>query len=153
MKDIVLFSMMVLVAAAPAKVDAAPAQGCDQIVQNLNTLAAAISSGGAAYWSYRKNFLELTYGPSRLTNPKAPELAAQVQTDAARLKTAMASSTANFKALLTTAQTQNCLTPAKLLAVAEPTIQQARRVNFDQFPRATPLEGAPNQTRRRMPAK
>jgi len=153
MKDIVLFSMMVLVVAAPAKVDAAPAQGCDQIVQNLNTLAAAISSGAGAYWSHRKNFLELTHGRSRLTNPKAQELAAQEKANAAPLKTAMASSTANFKALLKTAQTQSCLTPEKLSAIAEPTIQQARRVNFDQFPRATPIEGSPKQTRRRMPAK
>ena len=111
MKDIVLFSMMVLVAVAPAEVGAAPPQGCDQIVQDLNALADSISSGAGAYWSHRKNFLELTYGRSRLTNPQASELAAQEKTSAAPLKTAMAISTANFKALLKTAQTQSCLTP------------------------------------------
>jgi hypothetical protein len=152
MKDIVLFSMMVLVAAAPVKVDAAPVQGCDQIVQNLNTLAAAISSGAGSYWAHRKRFLELSYGPSRLT-PDAPQLAAQEKTKAGPLKAAMPSSVANFRSLVTTAQTQSCLTPAKLSALAEPTVRQGRRVNFDQFPQATPTEGSPKQTRPRMPAK
>jgi hypothetical protein len=134
MKMIVLVSAVVLAVATPAVGNAAPAGGCAQVVQNINSLAATIAGGASSYWAHRENFVELTYGESRQTVPNALQLAAQKKSQADPLKAAMPNTLASFKAFIAAAQSQNCLSSAQLSAIAEPTIKLAKRVNFDQFP-------------------
>jgi hypothetical protein len=66
MKVIVLFPIVVLAVAPPAAASAQRAQGCAQVVQNINNLAATIAAGANSYWSHREKFVELEYGPSSL---------------------------------------------------------------------------------------
>jgi hypothetical protein len=134
MKAIVLRSTVVLAVALPAVANAAPAGGCAQIVQNINSLAGTIAGGASSYWAHRENFVELTFGESRQTVPNALQLAAQEKSQADPLKAAMPNTLASFKAFIAAAQSQNCLPSAQLSAIAEPTFKHAKRVNFDQFP-------------------
>jgi len=134
MKAIVLLSAVVLAAASSALGNAAPAGGCAQVVQNINSLAATIAGAASSYWAHRENFVELASGASRQTVPNALQLAAQEKSQADPLKAAMLNTLANFKAFIAAAQSQNCLPSAQLSAIAEPTIKHAKRVNFDQFP-------------------
>jgi uncharacterized membrane protein YebE (DUF533 family) len=134
MKMIVLVSAVVLAVATPAVGNAAPAGGCAQVVQNINSLAATIAGGASSYWAHRENFAKLAYGESRRTVPNAQQLAAQEKSQADPLKAAMPNTLASFKAFIAAAQSQNCLSSAQLSAIAEPTIKLAKRVNFDQFP-------------------
>jgi hypothetical protein len=113
-------------------------------MQNINSLAGTVAGAASTYWAHRENFVELTHGESRLTVPNALQLAAREKTQADPLRAAMPNTLANFKALVATAQSQNCLSPAQLAAIAEPAIKLATRVNFDQFPPETPIEGAAN---------
>jgi hypothetical protein len=134
MKAIVLFSTVVFAVAKPAMANAAPASGCGQVVQNINSLAGTIAGAANSYWAHRGNFVELTYGESRKTLINWQQLAAQEKSQADPLKAAMPNTLASFKALIAAAQSQNCLPSAQLSAIAEPAIKHARRVNFDQFP-------------------
>ena len=134
MKMIVLFSAVVFAAAMPTVGNAAPAGGCAQIVQNINSLAGTIAGGASSYWAHRVNFVELTSGESRQTVPNALQLAAQEKSQADPLKAAMPNTLASFKAFIAAAQSQTCLSSAQLSAIAEPAIKLAKRVNFDQFP-------------------
>ena len=67
MKAIVLLSMVVLAVAMPAVADAAPAGGCGQVVQNINSLAGTIAGRASSYWTHRAKFVELTFGELRQT--------------------------------------------------------------------------------------
>jgi hypothetical protein len=134
MKAIVLLSTVVLAVALPAVANAAPAGGCAQVVQSINSLAGTIAGGASSYWAHRLNFVELTYGESRQTVPNALQLAAQAKSQADPLKAAMPNTLASFKAFIAAAQSQNCLPSAQLSAIAEPAIKHAKRVNIDQFP-------------------
>ena len=134
MKMIVLLSAVALAVAMSAMGNAAPAGGCGQVVQNINSLAGTIAGGASSYWAHRENFVELTYGESRQTVPNALQLAAQEKSQADPLKAAMPNTLASFKAFIAAAQSQTCLSSAQLSAIAEPAIKLAKRVNFDQFP-------------------
>ena len=134
MKAVVLFPIVVLVGAPPTVASAQPAPGCAQVVQNINNVASTIASGATSYWSHRKNFVELKYGPSSLAVPNATQLAEQEKTQADPLKAAMPSTLARFKALVATARSQSCLPPAHLSASVERVIKLAKGVNFDRFP-------------------
>jgi hypothetical protein len=134
MKALVLFSAVVFAVATPAAANAAAAGGCAQVVQNINSLAETIAGGASSYWAHRKNFVELTYGESRQTDPNALQLAAQEKSQADPLKATMPNTLASFKAFIATAQSQTCLSSTQLSAIAEPAIKLAKRVNFDQFP-------------------
>jgi phage tail tape-measure protein len=134
MKAIVLLSTVVLAVAMPAMADAAPAGGCGQLVQNINSLAGTIAGGASSYWAHRANFFELTFGELRQTVINWQQLAAQEKSQADPLKAAMPNTLASFKALIVAAQSQNCLPSAQLSAIAEPAIKLAKHVNFDQFP-------------------
>jgi hypothetical protein len=133
MRAVVLFSAVVLAAAPAAAANAATA-GCAQVMQNTTGLAGIIAGAASSYWAHREKFVELTYGELRLTVPNAQQLAAKEKSQADPLKAAMLNTLASFKALVATAQSQNCLPQAKLAAIAEPTIRLATRINFDQFP-------------------
>jgi hypothetical protein len=134
MKAIVLRSTVVLAVALPAVANAAPAGGCGQIVQNINSLAGTIAGGASSYWAHRANFVELTFGELRRTVINWQQLAAQEKSQADPLKAAMPNTLASFKAFIAAAQSQNCLASAQLSVIAEPTFKRATRVNFDQFP-------------------
>jgi hypothetical protein len=152
MKLVILFPMVALVVAPTAVANAQPAQSCAQFVQNIKNLAAIIASGASAYWSHRKNYVELKQGRSRLTVPDAPGLAEQEKAQADSLKAGMPNTLASFKALVATAHDGNCLSPAELAAIAEPAIKLAKGINFDQFPPEAP-EGASAQTPLRGPTR
>jgi hypothetical protein len=149
MKAVVLFPIVVLVGALPTVASAQVAPGCAQVVQNINNLASTIAGGASSYWSHRKNFVELKFGPSSLAVPNAAQLAEQEKIQADPLKAAMPSTLARFKALVATARSQNCLPPAQLSAFVERVIKLAKGVNFDQFPE-NHIEGGA-QTPPRMP--
>ena len=134
MKTIVLFSTFVLAVAMPPVANAAPAGGCDQLVQNINSLAGTIAGRASSYWTHRAKFVELTFGELRQTVINWQELAAQEKSQADPLKTAMPNTLASFKALIAAAQSQNCLPSAQLSAIVEPVHKLAKHVNFDQFP-------------------
>ena len=134
MKAIVLLSTVVLAVATPAVANAAPAGGCGQLVQNINSLAGTIAGGASSYWAHRANFVELTFGELRQTVINWQQLAAQEKSQADPLKAAMPNTLASFKALIVAAQSQNCLPSAQLSAIAEPAIKLAKHVNFDQLP-------------------
>ena len=134
MKAIVLLSTVVLAVALPAVANGAPAGGCAQVVQSINSLAGTIAGGASSYWAHRENFVDLTFGESRWTVPNALQLAAQEKSQADPLKAAMPNTLASFKAFIAAAQSQNCLSSAQLSAIAEPAIKNAKRVSLDQFP-------------------
>src|SRR5262245_40152316 len=152
MKLVVVSTTVVLAVASPAMANAQPAQRCAQVVQNINDLAAAITSGADSYWSHRKNFIELKNSPSNLAVPNAAQLADQEKARADSLKAAMPSTLANFKALVATASSQKCRSPTELSAFAEPIIKLAKGVNFDQLQPETRTEAPAAQTPPRMPA-
>jgi hypothetical protein len=89
MKAVVLFPIVVLVGALPTVASAQVAPGCAQVVQNINNLASTIAGGASSYWSHRKNFVELKFGPSSLAVPNAAQLAEQEKIQADPLKAAM----------------------------------------------------------------
>src|SRR5262245_22953977 len=99
MKAIVLFPIVVFLGAPPTVASAQTPPGCAQVVQNINNVASTIASGATSYWSHRKNFVELKYGPSSLAVPNATQLAEQEKTQADPLKAIMPSTLARFKAL------------------------------------------------------
>ena len=134
MKAVIIFATAVLAVRPPSMADAAPARGCTQAMQKINDLAKTITEGANSYWAHRKTFVELKYGPSRLSVPDAEQIAEKEKIEASQLKTAMPKTLASFKALVTTAQSKKCPPPAELSAIAEPAIKLAKRVNFDQFP-------------------
>ena len=148
MKLVVLFPIVVLVGATAAVASAQPAPGCAQVMQNINNLATTITGAASSYWSHRKNFVELKYGPASLALPNATQLAEQEKTQANPVKAAMPNTLASFKALVATARSQNCVPPAQLSALVEPVIKHAKGVNFDQFPPEETIEATPSS---RMP--
>ena len=152
MKMIVLISAVVFAVAFPAVGNAAAAGGCAQVVQSINSLAGTIAGGASSYWAHRGNFVELTSGESRQTVPNALQLAEQEKSQADAVKAGMPNRLASLKVLLAAAQAQGCLSPAQLSAIAEPTIKQGKRVNFDQFPEEDlPFESSVDRGPPRMP--
>ena len=146
MKALVLLCTVVLAVALSAVANAAPGNGCAQIVQNINDSASAIAADANSYWAHRGNFVDLIYGPSNAAAPNAPpavpnpQAADQEKSQADTVKAGMPGRLNSFKGLLTAAQAQSCLSPAQLSAIVEPTIKLAKRVNFDQFPPEADLE-------------
>jgi hypothetical protein len=140
MKALVLLCTVALAAALPAVANAAPGNGCAQIVQNINASASAIADNANSYWAHRANFVDLIFGPSNVAAPNAPpavpnpQAADQEKRQADTVKAGMPNRLASLKGLVTAAQAQSCLSPAQLSAIVEPTIKHAKRVNFDQFP-------------------
>ena len=151
MKAVVLFFAVVAAVARAAAANAQPAGECAGVVQSINNVASAISGDASSYWAHRANFVDLIFGPSRLTVPNASQVAEQEKSQADALKAAMPNRLASFKALVTAAQSQSCLPLTQLSAIAEPTIKLAKRVNFDQFPPELPLESSVDRGPPEMP--
>ncbi len=149
MKTLILIVTASL-ATSSAAANAAPAKGCAQIVQNLTAGASAITQNANSYWQHRANFVSLNFGRARQTVPDALTVAAEKNRGDA-LRAAMPNTLASFKGLVTAAQAHNCLSPAQLSAIVEPTIKLAKRVNFDQFPQEFPIESSVNPGPPRMP--
>ena len=122
-----------LIIAPPGMANAAPAVGCPQLVQSINSLAANIASVATNYWAHRQNFVNYTFGNLRLA-ANAPALAAAERALAVQLQAPIPNSLASFQAAVATAQSQNCLSAAALKATLETATTQARKINFDQFP-------------------
>jgi hypothetical protein len=140
MKAVLLLCGVILAVALPAVANAQPGNGCDQIAQNINNAAAAITDNANSYWAHRANFVSLIYGRARLTTPNPTQAAEQEKSQADPKKAGMPGRLNSLKGLLTAAQAQHCIFPDELSAVIEPTIKVAKRVNFDQFPPETELE-------------
>ena len=153
MKTIVLLCMVVLVVSLPVVANAAPGAGCSQIVKNLNDAAAAISGDATSYWAHRAKFVDLIFGQSSQTVPNSPQAAEQEKSQADIVKAGVPGRFASFKGLSTAAQAQDCLSPAQLSAIVEPTIKQGKRVNFDQFPEELPIESSVDRGPPEMPNK
>jgi hypothetical protein len=150
MKGIVLLCTVVL-AVASAVANAAPGTGCAQIVQNINDSVSAIDDDADSYWAHRANFVDLIFGPSSRIVPDAKKVAEQEKAQAEPLKAGMPNRLASLKGLLTAARAQDCLTPAQLSAIAEPTIKHSKRVNFDQFPPEEPFQSTTDRGPPEMP--
>ena len=153
MKAIVLFCTVIVAVAPTTAANAAPGAGCSQIVQNLNDAAAAINGDATSYWAHRAKFVDLIFGQSSQTVPNAPQAAKQEKSQADVVKGGVPGRLASFKGLSTAAQAQDCLSPAQLSAIVEPTIKQGKRVNFDQFPPELPIESSVDRGPPEMPNK
>jgi hypothetical protein len=152
MKTVLLF-WTIVAAMAPASVVNAQGRGCDQIVQNINDAMATIDQNATSYWTHRANFVDLIFGPSSQVVPNASQVAEQEKSQADAVKEKMPGRVNSLKGLLTAAQAQNCLSPAQLSAIGEPTIKHGKRVNFDQFPPETPTQSSTDRGPPRMPQK
>ena len=132
MKALIVFSIVILAIVPSVAAKAAPARGCAPVVKKIESVVAAITRSSEAYWAHRAKFVALTHDP----HPTAPEteLAAREKTEADPLKAAMPKTLASLKGLVATAQSKKCLPDDQLLAVTEPAINLAKRVNFDKFP-------------------
>ena len=153
MKALVQFYAVVLAVATSAAASAQPVGDCAGIVQSVNELASAIAGNANSYWAHRANFVELIFGPSGLSVANAAQTAEQDKTQAEALQAPMPARLARFKDVIATAQSQSCLSPSQLSAIAEPTIKLAKRVNFDQFPQELPLESTVERGPPEMPQK
>lgn len=151
MKAVVLVCTVFLAVVPPAVANAQPLGNCAGIVQSVNNVASAVNGDASSYWAHRANFVDLIFGPSSSTVPNAMQISEQEKTQAAALRTAMPNRLATFKGLVTMAQSQRCLSPTQLSAIAEPTIKLAKRVNFDQFPQELPLESTVERGPPEMP--
>jgi hypothetical protein len=143
----VLLLFTAVVAIAPSSViGAQQGQNCDQIVGQINNVAAAINQNATSYWAYRENYVELMYGPSSRVVPNAMQLAEQQKSQADVVKQGMPGNVASLKGLVAAAQNgqgqnnngQGCLTPAQQSTIVGPSIKQGKRVNFDLFPEEVP---------------
>jgi hypothetical protein len=152
LKNIVLVCTVILAVIWSVAADAAPGNGCSQIVQQLTGASSAIAEDANAYWTHRANFVDLIFGQSPLVVPNSSQAAAeQEKGQADAVKAGMPNRLASLKALLTAAQAQDCLSPAQLSAIAEPTIKLGKRVNFDQFPAELPMESSVDRGPPQMP--
>jgi hypothetical protein len=151
MKAIVLLCAVILAVPPPVVANAAPGADCSQIVQNLNDAAAAINGDATSYWAHRARFVDLIFGQSSQTIANAPPAAEQEKSQADAVKGGMPGRLASFKGLITATQAQSCLSPTQLSAIVEPTIKQAKRVNFDQFPPEEPIQSTTDRGPPQMP--
>jgi hypothetical protein len=133
MKALIVFSMVILAIVPSVASKGAPARGCAPVVKKIKSVVAAITRSSEAYWAHRAKFVALTHDPHP-TAPETEELAAREKTKADPLKAAMPKTLASLKGLVATAQSKKCLPDDQLLAVTEPAINLAKRVNFDKFP-------------------
>jgi hypothetical protein len=150
MKALSLLRGVVVVVVLTAVANAQPAVYCAAVVQSLNNTASAISGDASSYWTHRGNFVDLIFGP-RSAEPSTRQNAEQERTQAAGLQVTMPNRLATFKDLVATAQSQSCLPPAQLSAIAEPTINSAKRVNLDQFPPELPTQTTVDRGPPQMP--
>jgi hypothetical protein len=147
MKAVVLFCAVVAAIAPASVVNAQQGQNCDQIVQNLNNSATAISNDATSYWGHRANFVAIVYpnnqnGQGQNQNGQGQNQNGQGQNDNAQgeedqanaIKAGVPGKVNTFKGFAAQAQDQNCLSPTQLSAIVEPTIKSGKRVNFDRFP-------------------
>jgi hypothetical protein len=142
LKNIVLVCTVILGVICLVAAGAAPVNSCSQIVQTLNDAHSAIAGDANAYWTHRANFVDLIFGDLRLVVPNASQAAEQEKSQADAVKAGVPNRLASLKGLLAAVKAQACLSPAQLSAIAEPTIKQVKRVNFDQFPEELPLESS-----------
>jgi hypothetical protein len=133
MKTLIAFSMVVLAIVPRVAAKGAPARGCAPVVKKIESVVAAITRSSEAYWAHRAKFVALTHDPHP-TAPETEELAAREKTKADPLKAAMPKTLGSLKGLVATAQSKKCLPDDQLLAVTEPAINLAKRVNSDTFP-------------------
>ena len=135
----------IVAAIAPGTVANAQ-RGCDQIVQNINTVAALIDQNATDYWAHRANFVDLIFGPSSQVVPNAMQVAEQEKSRADAVKAGMPGRVNSLQGLLRAATAQGCMLPT----VVEPSIKHGKRVNFDKFPEELP-ESVAGPGPRRMP--
>lgn len=140
-----------LIVVVPRADSAAPAVGCTLIMQQINSAVATINRNAGTYWSYRKSFVELKFGPSSVA-PDASMRAGQVQSQALPLQATIPSAWQNLTSLVDTAQTQKCSTAGNLAAIRESSFKLARGVRFDRFPPEENVE-ADTEKPKRMPSK
>lgn len=114
-------------------VQAAPPEGCAEVVKRAQGLAASISGDAKLYWAHRESYTNHMFGRSR-TVRGAKAIADREKANAGPKKNRTLTNVELFQAALETASVQRCLPEAQLRAMKEATINVARRVNFDQFP-------------------
>jgi hypothetical protein len=154
MKAVALFFLVPVTVVSTATVNAQSIGDCASVVQSIKSGASAISDAASSYWASRSSFVDLTFGSSSQTVADAPQVAEQTKTQADGVKAGMPGKLASFKGLIATATSQNCLSPVQLSAIIEPTIKQAKRVNFDQFPQEEhPPESSFDRGPPEMPVK
>ena len=82
-------------ATASAAANAASANGCTQIAQNLNASSSAITQNANSYWQHRANVVDLVFGQRR-TVPNALTNAGQEKSQGDAIRAAMPNSLASF---------------------------------------------------------
>jgi hypothetical protein len=152
MKTLILLITAIL-ATASAAVNAASTNECPRILANLKVSVFAINQNANAYWQHRANFISLNFGQKQKTVSDPLMAAGQEKIYGNTLRAAMPDSLTNFGEQVTAALSKNCITPAKLSAIAEPIIKHAKRVKFDQFPEdeQSPVASTVNPETPKMP--
>lgn len=152
MKTLILLITAIL-AIASAGVNAASTNECPRILANLKVSALTLNQNANAYWQHRANFISLNFGQKNKTVPNPLTVAGQEISYGNTLRAAIPDSLTNFGDQVTAALSKNCISTAKLLAIAEPIIKKAKRVKFDQFPgnEKRPSESSVNPETPRMP--
>ncbi|MGZ5053777.1 MAG: hypothetical protein ACXWAT_02400 [Methylobacter sp.] len=142
-------------AIASAAAHATSTNDCSEILETLKASASAITQSADSYWQHRANFVSLNDGQARQAVSNALTVAEQEKSQGNALRAAMPNSLASFNDQVTVALSQNCLSPTQLSTIVEPTIKQAKRVNFDKFPedegQGHPIESSVNHGPPRMP--
>ena len=140
----------VLAAIATCGVANAQGNGCNQILNHINDIAALIEQSATTYWDHRANFVDLIYGPSSEVVPNAKQVAEQEKSAGDVEKQAMPGRVNSLKGQLTAYNAQGC-DPSLLSITFEPAMKHGKRVNFDQFPAEEELEEQSGPKPPRMP--
>jgi hypothetical protein len=112
----------------------AQSRACDRILRDLDNLAQQIGAHSDSYWARRSHYLELKHGDHRSPSVSVTKAAEREKLLASESKSSVPNLLANFRSTAAEAKSQQCLPPARLLAIRESAIKLARKVNFDRFP-------------------
>lgn len=130
--SISILFMIGLISAVP-NAHAEPAD-CTQLMQNIQELAAGISSDAATYWKRRAQYVELKFGRKH-AQADAEARAEEEENLAAPLRDAVAGKWDKLKAALAEAQIASCAATDELSSIRESAFALMKPVRIDQFPK------------------
>lgn len=127
-----LIAALLCLAHSPA--GAQSALDCAQTMRQADALAAAIDRDARTYWSYRANYVGLTFDALGAKKPNASKLAEQAKSLAAPIQARAPLAYTNLRTLLETAKQQGCSTPGEIAALREAAFKSSQKVRIDRFP-------------------
>jgi len=139
MKALCFISFAISVLAYPVTANT-QSRPCARILKDLDSLSQQIGAHADSYWARRRQYIELKRG-GRSANADHTKAAEREKADATASKISVPKLLENFRAVASEAQSQQCLPPARLTALREPTIKLARKINFDRFPEDESVRG------------